>query len=123
MPGLRGESAEPPNFTTSDVDTSNMVICGLVVNEEITGYDDISHRIRETAMAEEIDWQGRVKGILKAELKRRNLGYRELAERLERFGIHENERNIANKVSRGGFSAVFFVQCLDAIGAKEVRLD
>ena len=74
-------------------------------------------------MAEEIDWQGRVKGILKAELKRRNLSYAQLAERLERFGIHENERNIANKISRGGFSAVFFVQCLDAIGAKEVRLD
>jgi len=72
-------------------------------------------------MTEETDWQARVKGILKAELKRRNLGYRELAERLENFGVHETERNIANKISRGGFSAVFFVQCLEAIGAKELR--
>lgn len=75
------------------------------------------------AMADEIDWHIRVKGILKAELKRRNLGYRELAERLETFGVHETERNIANKISRGGFSAVFFVQCLDAIGANALRLD
>ncbi len=74
-------------------------------------------------MADETDWQARVKGILKAELKRRNLGYRELAERLESFGVHETERNIANKISRGGFSAVFFVQCLDAIGANPLRLD
>ena len=74
-------------------------------------------------MADETDWQARVKGILKAELKRRNLGYRELAERLENFGVHETERNIANKISRGGFSAVFLVQCLDAIGANALRLD
>ena len=66
-------------------------------------------------MADEVDWHGRVKGILKAELKRRNLGYRELAERLEATGVHETERNIANKISRGGFSAVFFVQCLARI--------
>jgi len=79
--------------------------------------------IESRRMIDEKDWQARVKGILKAELKRRNLGYRELAERLENFGVHETERNIANKISRGGFSAVFFVQCLDAIGANALRLD
>ena len=79
----------------------------------ITGFD----------MPDEIDWQARVKGILKAELKRRNLGYRELAERLESVGVHETERNIANKISRGGFTAVFFLQVMAAIGAKELRLD
>lgn len=79
--------------------------------------------IRRLDVADETDWQARVKGILKAELKRRNLGYRELAERLENFGVHETERNIANKISRGGFSAVFLVQCLDAIGANTLRLD
>ena len=74
-------------------------------------------------MAGGTDWQARVKGILKGELKRRNVSYRELAERLERLGVSETEQNIANKISRGGFSAVFFVQCLEAVGAKEVRLD
>ncbi len=68
------------------------------------------------------EWQDRVKGILKAELKRRNISYKHLAERLEAFGIHETERNINNKISRGGFTAVFFVQCLAAIGAKTLRL-
>ena len=74
-------------------------------------------------MADAIDWHAEVKALLKAELKRRNVSYRELAERLERLGIAETEQNIANKISRGGFSAVFFVQCLRAVGAKEVRLD
>ncbi len=68
------------------------------------------------------EWQDRVKGILKAELKRRNIHYRELAERLEAMGIHDSERNINNKISRGGFTAVFFVQCLEAIGCQTVRL-
>ena len=68
------------------------------------------------------EWQDRVKGILKAELKRRNVSYRELAEKLSAMGIHETEANIANKISRGGFTAVFLVQCLTAIGCSTVRL-
>jgi Domain of unknown function (DUF6471) len=30
--------------------------------------------------------------------------------------------NLRNKVARGGFSAVFFVQCLRAMGCQTVRL-
>jgi hypothetical protein len=71
----------------------------------------------------ERDWSEHVKGLLKAELKRRNVGYRELAEKLGTLGIHETERNIANKISRGGFTAVFLVQCLVVVGCREVRLD
>ncbi len=70
----------------------------------------------------DILWQERAKGLLKGELKRRNLGYRDLAERLEKLGVVENERNIANKISRGGFTAVFLLQCLEAIGTKELSL-
>ena len=69
------------------------------------------------------EWASKVKGLLKAELKRRNIGYKELAKRLEALGIHEAERNINNKISRGGFTAVFFVQCLVAIGCTSLRLE
>lgn len=68
------------------------------------------------------DWQARVKGILKAELKRRHLSYNDLVQKLGTIGIVENEPNIRTKISRGGFTAVFFVQCLVAIGAHTVRL-
>ena len=47
-------------------------------------------------------------GLLKAELKRCNVSYRDLADKLAALGIHETERNIANKISRGGFTAAFF---------------
>jgi hypothetical protein len=68
------------------------------------------------------DWQERTKGLLKAELKRRNIGYRELAEKLTAMGIPDTERNIANKIARGGFTAVFFLQCLEAAGCQTLRL-
>ncbi len=60
---------------------------------------------------------------LDAELKRRGVSYKQLAERLEAMGIHETERNINNKISRGGFSATLFVQCLVAIGCRTLHLE
>ncbi|WP_244571360.1 DUF6471 domain-containing protein [Mesorhizobium carmichaelinearum] len=36
--------------------------------------------------------------------------------------IHETERNLNNKISRGGFTAAFLLQCLEAIEVKELRL-
>lgn len=69
------------------------------------------------------DWQGKTKGMLKAELKRRGLSYADLARRLQALGVAENERNISNKIGRGKFTAVFFVQCLEAIGCKTLHLE
>jgi hypothetical protein len=41
---------------------------------------------------------------------------------LAAMAIPETERNIANKIAWGGFTAVFFVQCLMAAGCQTVRL-
>ncbi len=90
-----------------------------VVNDNHIGYDD---KIDIGDDMTEADWPARVKGLLKAELKKKNVSYKDLAERLTAMGIPESEANIANKISRGGFTAVFFVQCLVAIGAHIVRL-
>ncbi len=68
------------------------------------------------------DWQEQVKGLLKAELKRRGVSYKQLAEKLKQLGVRETDRNIANKLARGGFSAVFLIQCLSAIGCDTVHL-
>lgn len=70
----------------------------------------------------ESEWQERAKGLLKGELKRRNVGYAELAGRLDLMGIRETPANIANKISRGGFTAVFLLQCMEAIECKVLRL-
>jgi hypothetical protein len=71
---------------------------------------------------QEKEWEDRVKGILKAELKRRGVTYAQLTGKLADIGVHESEPNIRNKISRGKFTAVFLVQCLAAIGAREVQL-
>ena len=71
----------------------------------------------------ETEWYDLVKGLLKAEMKRRNLTYDQLSAKLAEIGVHETSRNLRNKVSRGGFSAVFFVQCLRAMGCRALVLD
>jgi hypothetical protein len=69
------------------------------------------------------DWQAQAKGIIRGELKRRNLSYKDLADRLEAMGVRETERNIANKISRGGFAATFLLQCMEAIGVHSIHLN
>jgi hypothetical protein len=71
---------------------------------------------------QEKEWEDRVKGLLKAELKRRNVTYAELVGKLADIGVMDSEPNIRNKISRGKFTAVFFLQCLEAIGASSLRL-
>ena len=69
-----------------------------------------------------IDWENQAKGLLKAELKRRNISYAELVGKLADIGVMDSEPNIRNKISRGKFTAVFLIQCLTAIEANELRL-
>ena len=69
------------------------------------------------------DWRAQVKCLLKGELKRRKITYFDLANRLSALGIEEDEKNIAKKVSRGSFTAIFLFQCLAAIGCEDLRLN
>lgn len=70
-----------------------------------------------------VEFEARAKRLLKAELKRKGVTYAALAEKLRAVGVHETDRNLSNKISRGGFSAAFLIQCLDAIGVQDVRLN
>lgn len=69
------------------------------------------------------EYEEKAKNLLKAELKRRGISYRDLAEKLAALGVAETERNLANKISRGGFTAAFFLQCLIAIGCRTLLLE
>ena len=69
-----------------------------------------------------IDWAGRVKRYLKAELKRQNVSYAELAKRLNDTGMEETEASVTNKIARGTFTAMFFVASLKAIGCETVHV-
>jgi hypothetical protein len=70
-----------------------------------------------------VEFENRAKNLLKSELKRKGVTYAQLAERLAAMDIHETERNLNNKISRGGFSAAFLLQCLTAIATTSLHLD
>ncbi len=70
-----------------------------------------------------IEYETKAKNLLKGELRRRGVTYAQLAELMAEVGIQENERNLNNKISRGGFSAAFLLLCLASIGCRDLRLD
>ena len=70
----------------------------------------------------EKEWEDRVKRLLKSELTRKGITYAQLVGKLAEIGVMDSEPNVRNKISRGKFTAVFLVQCLEAIEAKELRL-
>jgi len=70
----------------------------------------------------EKEWEDKVKRLLKAELARRGMTYADLVGKLADIGVMDSEPNIRNKMSRGKFTAVFLIQCLEAIGASSLRL-
>ena len=71
---------------------------------------------------EEKVWEEMVKNILRAEMMRRGVSYAGLAERLQEQGVEDNELNLRNKVSRGRFTAVFFMQCMQALGVDLLQI-
>ncbi|RZG71115.1 hypothetical protein EXU29_15235 [Acinetobacter wuhouensis] len=67
------------------------------------------------------EWKEYAKGLLKAEIARKNLSLIDVAKKLEAMGISETPQNISNKINRGTFGAIFMLQILKAIGCKEIR--
>ncbi|MEQ9564661.1 MAG: DUF6471 domain-containing protein [Pseudomonadales bacterium] len=73
-------------------------------------------------MPDRTDWEDRAKGLLRAEMARKGVTYAKLVEKLSAIGVVDNERNLRNKVSRGKFTAGFFLQCMKAMGTDTLHL-
>lgn len=74
-------------------------------------------------MPDHTEWEAMAANLLKAELKRKGVTYAQLVEKLAAIGINEKEVNVANKLSRGKFSAAFMLACLSAIGSSRLYLE
>lgn len=70
-----------------------------------------------------MNWDANARNILKAEIVRRGMTYERIAKRMRDMGIEETSSSIANKMSRGTFSFVFFLQCMRALGADNVVIE
>jgi hypothetical protein len=67
------------------------------------------------------EWAGRARRFLKAELKRAEITYEELARRLTDMGIPETRGSVTVKVNRGAYPAWFFFAAMKAIGRENIN--
>ena len=73
-------------------------------------------------VSREREWVDRASRFLKAELKRADVTYEELARRLrEDHGLDETKHSVAAKIGRGTFPAAFFIAAMKAIGRDQVN--
>ncbi len=68
-------------------------------------------------------WEDRARLFLKGQIKRADITYEELANRLKAHGMDENAASIANKLARGTFAATFFLAALSALELDGIRLE
>lgn len=68
-------------------------------------------------------WNDKAKRILKSELVKRGISNSELVILLREIGQNETKASVDSKISRGTFSACFFLQCLNVIGCKRIDLE
>lgn len=69
-----------------------------------------------------MDWEDCARRILRIELARAGVSYKELSRRLEALGVVETHMNLSNKVARGRFSFEFFLKCMRALNVRSVEL-
>jgi len=82
----------------------------------------MSETARESTQ-EEAQWADRARRLVKAELKRADVTYEELAKRLTEAGMPESRASIASKLSRGAFPATFLLATLKVIGCQRLNLE
>lgn len=70
-----------------------------------------------------LTWELEARRILKAELARAGVSYKTLAVRLEAIGVETSVVNLSNKIARGKFSFVLFLQCMKALGITSVNIN
>lgn len=68
-------------------------------------------------------WNDKVKRILKSELVKRGISTEDLVDLLNENGIEETKSSIDSKISRGTFSAAFFMQCLYVMGCTKIEIE
>jgi hypothetical protein len=96
---------------------------GIVKGKSVI-YDFFRSRVTGMGFAKsEAEIAERAARFIKAELKRADVTYEELAERLKEHGLSETRNSITAKLKRGTFAATFFLAVMAAIGRHTVNLE
>lgn len=70
-----------------------------------------------------MDWNEKTKRLLKSELIKRGISNSDLVLLLKEIDVEETKASIDSKISRGTFSASFFLQCLSVIGCHRIEIE
>jgi hypothetical protein len=73
--------------------------------------------------AREKEWSDKARRFLKAELKRADVSYKELVQKLHEHGVDETEASVTSKLARGTFAVSFFLAVLAVLGLEGVQLE
>lgn len=73
-------------------------------------------------MPDRTDYEQMAANLPKSELKRKGVTYVQLVEKPAAISVDEKEVNVRNKLPRGKFTSAFFLSCLTAVGATDIRL-
>ncbi len=67
-------------------------------------------------------FMNKAKTLLKIEMLRQGISCQMLQVKLRERGYHYTLSSINSKISRGAFSAVFLIQCMEAMGCKNIDI-
>ncbi len=70
----------------------------------------------------DLAWATRAKAIVRAEMVKRDLSYRDLERLLEQIGVQKTAGNLATRISSGAFGAQLFLQVMVAMGVETIDL-
>lgn len=60
-------------------------------------------------------FEGKAKDLVREAMKEKGVSVDQLTARLTQIGVKMSSGGVANKISRGGFSSAFLLQCLAAM--------
>lgn len=68
-------------------------------------------------------WRAKASSIIRNAMSHRRIDYAQMSDRLAKIGVFEDECSLRDKIHSGAFSAVFFLQCLDALHIKRLIIE
>lgn len=75
-----------------------------------------------TVPSDKRGWERLASSIIKANLQLAGMRHCDLHEALAAIGVEQSTDSIAMKLSRGKFSATFFLQCLAVMGVEQLLI-
>lgn len=68
------------------------------------------------------EYEKKAKALIRYAIQRESISFDDISARLSTMGVEISPKGVENKISRGGFSAAFLMQVIEAVGAELVAL-